>query len=40
MPAAPAYRPGAMNQWCIEREIPLLAKSTHRARIEENNRGA
>jgi diketogulonate reductase-like aldo/keto reductase len=25
-------------RWCIEREIPLLAKSTHRARIEENSR--
>jgi diketogulonate reductase-like aldo/keto reductase len=25
-------------RWCIQRELPLLAKSTHRARIEENSR--
>jgi 2,5-diketo-D-gluconate reductase A len=25
-------------RWCIERELPLLAKSTHRPRIEENSR--
>ena len=23
-------------RWCIEREIPLIAKSTHRERLEEN----
>jgi diketogulonate reductase-like aldo/keto reductase len=28
----------ALLRWCIERELPLLAKSTHRARIEENSR--
>jgi len=24
-------------RWCIERELPCSAKSTHRARIEENS---
>jgi diketogulonate reductase-like aldo/keto reductase len=23
-------------RWCIEREVPLIAKSTHRERIAEN----
>ena len=23
-------------RWCIEQQVPLLAKSSHRSRIEEN----
>jgi diketogulonate reductase-like aldo/keto reductase len=26
----------ALLRWCVEQQVPLLAKSTHRSRIEEN----
>ncbi len=37
--AAPGRTPAqVLLRWCVQREIPVIPKSTHRERIEENAR--